>query len=182
MLSAPVIVCVWVFVQQPAGHRLFSTTQRIDYIGLSAMPGYVREVVFIACAGFIGTVGAKLVPVDNIAMAIGLQSMPGWVVLWALSVSVWLLGQVGLSPITMAIFLASVVSQINNLPADMTHAALAIATGTAICTAGAPFSSGAVMLARATGYSTVTLTWRWNGAYTLVAMTVLAIFYIVLEF
>lgn len=181
MLSAPIIVTVWVFVQQPSSHRMRSTINRIDEIGISAMPGYVREVVFIACAGFIGTVGAQLVPVDDIAMAIGLQSMPGWIVLWTLSMSVWLLGQVGLSPITMAIFLASIIAQINNLPADVTHAALAIATGTAICTAGAPFSSGAVMLARATGYSSFTLTWRWNGTYTLCAMVVLAVFYWILE-
>ena len=39
---------------------------------------------------------------------------------------------------------------------------------------GAPFASGTLMLARASGYSGVELTWKWNLAYTAVSMAVLA--------
>jgi len=75
------------------------------------------------------------------------------------------------------VLLGSLVAELPNLPVDMTHAALAIAAGTAICTTGAPFASGALMLARATGYSAVTLTWRWNGIYTVASIAVLALYY-----
>ena len=64
---------------------------------------------------------------------------------------------------------------------DITHAALAIAAGTAICTCGAPFSAGALMLSRATGYPSTVLTWRWNGLYTLISMIILLGVYIWLE-
>lgn len=182
MLTAPIVVLVWVFVQQPADaiDPKRDALRRIDTITFQAIPGYFREVVFIACAGFIGTMAGKLVAADAVASAIGLADLPGWQVLSALTVSVWLFGQVGLSPITMAVFLGSLVAELPDLPVDMTWAALAIAAGTAVCSTGAPFSSGPLMLARATGYSSFTLTWRWNGTYTLIAMAVLCGIYVIM--
>ena len=154
--------------------------ERLGEITFMTIPGYVRVAVFIACAGFIGTLAAKLVPAGEVAAQIGLAGQPGWLVLWALTVTVWAFGQIGISPVAMAVFLGSLVAELPDMPVDMTLAALAIAAGTAVCSTGAPFSSGALMLARATGYSSFTLTWRWNGPYTLIAMAVLAVVYAVL--
>ena len=145
------------------------------------MPGYIREMFFVACAGFIGTLGAYLVPIEDIALAIGLENAPGWSVLLGISMTVWCFGQIGLSPITMAVFLGSLIAQIPVMPVDMTHAALAIAAGTAICTTGAPFSAGALMLSRATGHSPITLTWRWNGLFTFLSIGLLMVIYMYLE-
>jgi len=183
MLAAPIVVAVWIFVQQSASAvrpGITAAAGRLDDIAFAAMPGYVREAVFIGCAGFIGTLAAKLVPAADVAAQIGLADQPGWLVLWALTVTVWVFGQIGISPIAMAVFLGSLVAELPDMPVDMTLAALAIAAGTAVCSTGAPFSSGALMLARATGYSSFTLTWRWNGPYTLIAMAVLAAVYAVL--
>jgi len=180
MLTAPVVVCVWIYLQQSAAtrhQRHAAVIKRLDHIAFISMPGYVREAMFIACAGFIGTLAARLIPAQDLATMIGLASLDGWIVLWGLTITVWVFGQVGFSPITMAVLLGSLVAELPNLPVDMTHAALAIAAGTAICTTGAPFASGALMLARATGYSAVTLTWRWNGIYTVASIAVLALYY-----
>jgi hypothetical protein len=143
------------------------------------MPGYAREAIFIACAGFIGTLAANLVLAAGAVNLIGLENQPGWLFMWILTLSALVFGQVGLSPITMAVFLGSLVAELPSMPVDITLAALAIAAGTAVCTSGAPFASGAVMLARATGYSAATLTWRWNGVYTVVVLAVLAVIYAV---
>jgi len=183
MLTSPIVVCSWIYLQQSAvapAQRREVLAQRLDHITFTSMPGYIREAMFVACAGFIGTLAAKLVPAGDVATMIGLAGLEGWIVLWSLTVVVWLFGQVGLSPITMAIFLGSLVSELPDLPVDMTHAALAIAAGTAVCTTGAPFASGALMLSRATGHSALTLTWRWNGIYTLVSMVVLGFYYVML--
>jgi len=181
MLAAPIVVLIWVLVQQPADTRLSGTSERIDHITFTAMPGYIREMFFVACAGFIGTLGAHLVPIEQLANTIGLATAPGWIVLLVISLTVWCFGQIGLSPITMAVFLGSLIAQIPDLPVDITHAALAIAAGTAICTTGAPFSAGALMLSRATGYSPLTLTWRWNGLFTMLSIIMLALVYMYLE-
>lgn len=183
MLTSPIVVCIWIYLQQTAAtshQRLTAVGHRLDHITFTSMPGYIREAMFVACAGFIGTLAAKLVPAGDVAAAIGLAGMDQWMVLWALTISVWVFGQVGLSPITMAVFLGSLVAAMPNLPVDITHAALAIAAGTAVSTVGAPFSAGALMLSRATGYSPFTLTWRWNGTYTLVCIAVLGVYYRVL--
>ena len=183
MLTSPIVVCVWIYLQQldeAPNQRRSNVADRLDEITFTSMPGYIREAMFIACAGFIGTLAAKLVPAADVATAIGLSNLDGWFVLWALTLSVLVFGQVGLSPITMAVFLGSMVAELPDLPVDITHAALAIAAGTAVCTTGAPFSSGALMLSRATGHSTFTLTWRWNGTYTLATMVVLGVYFWVL--
>jgi len=183
MATVPMVVVAWVWLQTPVPEDTGAKTNaqsRLKDIGFDAMPGYFRETVFIACAGFIGSLAAGLVPTDELTSIIEFLNLPDWLLLWTLTVLVWVFGQIGLSPITMAIFLASVLSEVPDFPVDMTLAALAIAAGTAVCTTGAPFSSGAVMLAGATGYSTQTLTWRWNGTYTMISMLVLAAIYAVL--
>ena len=173
MLAAPVTLCVWLLAQQKEP-PLAGALARLREIGTVALPGAVREAVSLGCAGFIGTLAAQLVPADRAAAALALDSLPDWGFLLALSVIVWLGGQVALSPITMAVFLGSVVAELSILPVEPTLAALAIAAGTAICTTGAPFASGTLMLSRASGYSGVTLAWRWNFAYTAVTALVLA--------
>ena len=183
MLAAPIIVALWIFAQQTdhdTKARTEATAARLREIAFISIPGYGREAVFLACAGFIGTLAASLVPAAELAGRIGLGDQPGWLVLWVLSFLVWLFGMLGLSPITMAVFLGSLVAAMPSMPVDVTLSALAIAAGTAVCTGGAPFSSGAVMLGRATGYSPATLTLRWNGLYTAIVLVVLAGFYALL--
>jgi hypothetical protein len=182
MLTSPIVVFVWVLVQQSgtAAMRLSGARRRLTDVSFVSLPGYYREAVFLAFAGYIGTMAAKLIPTAEIAAAIELSQQPGWLVLWCLTLLVLVFGQVGLSPITMAVFLGSVVAELDALPVDITLAALAIAAGTAVCTTGAPFASGALMLARATGHTSATLTWRWNGTYTLIVLGVLCLVYVFL--
>ncbi|MEM7169875.1 MAG: hypothetical protein AAF530_06870 [Pseudomonadota bacterium] len=180
MLASPLVVSAWVFAQQPKANKVQATKNRLDKIAFISMPGYAREAVFLASAAFIGTLAANLVPGAEVARAIEQAGLAPWMILWGLAVSVWLFGQVGLSPITMAVFLGSVVAQLPGLPIDMTDAALAIAAGTAVCTLGAPFASGVVMLSRASGIPPTTLTWRWNGPYALLCLAFLAVFFAII--
>ena len=149
-------------------------------LGIYAAIGFVIGAVLSGAAGFIGTVAAALVPADQVAAVLSVEQMPGWIFLSLLTLFVWLCGLVALSPITTAVFLGSLVTELGAVPADPTLMVLAIAAGTAICTLGAPFASGTLMLARASGYSGVDLTWRWNLAYTLASMAVLAAVYALL--
>jgi hypothetical protein len=183
MLAAPLVLLVWVFMQQntaPLQPRVADTLRRLGQVTGRGLPSFHREAVSLGAAGFIGTVAAALVPAEQIAAALSVAEMPGWIFLSLLSLFVWLGGQVALSPITTAVFLGSLVTELGTIPVDPTSAVLAIAAGTAICTIGAPFASGTLMLARASGYSGVELTWKWNLPYILVSMAVLAGVYAVL--
>ena len=180
MLAAPVTLVVWLFAQHCGnggwtGPRV--ALGQLKQIGFDSIPAGVRETCSLAAAGYIGTLAARLVPVDLPIMR-AIQDLPGWVFLSLLSVTVLAGGQVALSPITTAVFLGSLVAAMPDPPADPTLMALAIAAGTAICTNGAPFASGTLMLARASGHSGVTLAWKWNGSYTiLVSVVLFAVFY-----
>ena len=183
MLAAPVVLLVWVFAQQRgagAGARLVATGRRLAAVTAVGLPSFLREAVSLGAAGFIGPVAAALVPAEQVAAALSVEQMPGWIFLSGLSLFVWLGGLVALSPITTAVFLGSLVTELGAVPADPASIVLAIAAGTAICTLGAPFASGTLMLARASGYSGVELTWKWNLAYTLASMAVLAAVYALL--
>jgi hypothetical protein len=183
MLAAPIVLLAWVFSQQASGllkERLAGTLRRLGEVSATGLPSFQREAVALAAAGFIGTVAAALVPAEQVAAALTVDEMPGWVFLSLLSLAVWAGGLVALSPITTAVFLGSLITELGKLPVDPTSAVLAIAAGTALCTVGAPFASGTLMLARASGYSGVELTWKWNLPYTLVTMAVLAAVYAVL--
>ena len=176
MLAAPLVLAGWLYAQRPA---LAAAGGRLRHIALDAIPGGVREACSLAAAGYIGTLAANLVPIERLVPD-GAPSLPAWLFLASLSVLVWAGGQVALSPITMAVFLGSLVAALPALPTDATLAALAIAAGTAICTTGAPFASGTMMLARASGHSGVTLAWRWNAGYTAVATGVLVVVFFLL--
>ena len=182
MLAAPIVVVTWIVAQQrrnPPDERRRRAVARLNTIGFSALPGFIREAIFIGCAGFIGTTAAQLVPAGQIAAALDIASVTPWLFLLGLSVLVWFGGQVGLSPITMAVFLGSVVAELPDLPVDPTLAALSIAAGTAICSIGAPFASGTLMLSRASGYTGLELTWKWNAAYTALCIVALGVLYAV---
>ncbi|MEM1198138.1 MAG: hypothetical protein AAGI06_02405, partial [Pseudomonadota bacterium] len=177
MLAAPLVVIVWVWAQGSATEH--GPIARYRQIALVSMPGFMRELVFISCAGFIGTAGAFLVPADQLAALVEAWAVPGWMFMLGLSVLVLIAGHVALSPITMAVFLGSVVAHMPSVPVDITLCALAIAAGTAISSLGAPFASAVLMLSKASGYPTTTLTWSWNGLNTLLSVAALGVIYIV---
>lgn len=181
MLAAPIILVGWIAAQHRGAARRAETGRQLRQVALVALPGGVREACSLAAAGYIGTLAARLVPIERLDTS-GLEALPAWVFMSLLSVLVWLGGQVAFSPITTTVFLGSLVAALpaQVLPVEPTLAALAIAAGTAICTTGAPFASGTLMLARASGYSGVTLAWRWNAAYTGLVSLVLFAFYFVL--
>ena len=176
MLAAPLVVIVWVWRQ--GGATEHGPVARYRQIALVSMPGFMRELVFISCAGFIGTTGAFLVPADQLAELVQAWAVPGWMFMLGLSVLVLIAGHVALSPITMAVFLGSVVAHMPSVPVDITLCALAIAAGTAISSLGAPFASAVLMLSKASGYPTTTLTWSWNGLNTLLIVVALGVIYV----
>ncbi len=181
MLAAPIVVIVWIAFQQASDRASGAgLAERLKASVFVSMPGFVREVVFIGCAGFIGTLAAALVPADRLAAALDLANVPGWQFMLSLSLAVLFAGQVGLSPVTMGVFLASVYAQLPVSPVEPTLAALSIAAGTAIASTGAPFASAVAMLARVSGHDSFTLTWRWNGVFTLLAVSVLTAIYMIL--
>lgn len=168
MVVAPVMLVGWVITQNlsetgaPARIRA-----RLTEITLVSVPRMAKDAWLLGVAGYIGICAARLAPVDLIARWTESAHLPGWVFVAGLPVLITLAGQIALSPMMMVVFLAAVVSALPTLPAPPEYIAAALSAGWALSMTSAPNATGALLLSGATGISSTTLTWRWNGVYSL---------------
>ncbi|MEM6622358.1 MAG: hypothetical protein AAF674_09035 [Pseudomonadota bacterium] len=174
MTVAPVILIGWVVCQVRAG-TLPSIPKRLAEIASVSIPAMGMSAYIFGTAGFIGITAGQLAPVDTIAQWTETAQIPGWVWVAALPALITLGGQVALSPMMMVTFLAAVLSGLPELPADPQYIALALAAGWALSMTSAPNATGALLIAGATGIPSTTLTWRWNGVYSLSVLCLLAV-------
>jgi hypothetical protein len=178
MLVAPVMLAGWVFLQNAAagtGAALRAIGWRLREIAAGPLPGMTRDAFSLGAAGFIGTTAAALAPVEAIAASLALDSIPGWLFLLALPVLIILTSTIAISPMMTVVFLGSVISALPVLPVDPNLIALAFGSGWALALTAAPNSTGAIFLSSATGIKVTTLTWKWNGVYSLAALVVLGV-------
>ncbi len=184
MLASPLILVGWVYIQDKGisfQEKRQGVSDRVQNLLMTELPAGFREIVSFAAAGFIGTVAAYLLPPGFFASMLNIDIFPTWLVMLELTIIVLIAGQVGLSPVTMAVFLGSAVAEVPELPMDVTLAALAIACGSSVSTLGAPFAAGILMLSRVSGYETRTLSWTWNLSYALISLVCLAVIFMVLS-
>ncbi|MEM7506235.1 MAG: hypothetical protein AAF415_05780 [Pseudomonadota bacterium] len=170
MLTCPLLSLGWLIGQNPA--TLGARTQQIlgPRLVISA-----PLAVTLACSGFLGRAGAALIPAEEVAGWIGLDTLPAYVFLSALSVAVAVFSQFGLSPIMMAVFFGSLLGALPILPADPTLTALAISCGWALSMTCSPFATVVLLTARTTGHGGRELTWGWNLPFTALSLGVLAV-------
>ena len=176
MAASPVIFLFWLLSQNrdAAGGMLAATGARIGEVTRDYLPRSAPLAVTLACSGFIGRAAAVLLPVEAMAESLGIAAMPGWLFLLGLSVGVALLSQLGLSPIMMAVFFGSLISQLPVMPADITWAALAISCGWALSMTISPFATVVLMTAQMTGHGGREMTWEWNWRFTALCIALLA--------
>ena len=147
---------------------------RLGEIATTGLPRSATASITLACAGFVGISAATLVPAEQLAQMISLDSFPAWVFMLSTTLAVTLLSQFGLSPIMMSVFFGAVLGSLPSLPADPTLTAVAVATGWAVSTTISPFATGVIFLARVSGHGTAKLTYNWNGPFTLMSVIALA--------
>lgn len=174
MTVAPLMLVGWVLSQNRGPDMLGNTTTRMADIATNTLPRMAKEAYMMGVAGFIGITAAKLAPVDRIALWLESAHIPAWALVAALPVVISLAGQVALSPMMMVVFLAAVISSLPTLPAAPEHIAVALAAGWMLSLTSAPNATGALLISAATGIKPVTITWRWNGVYSVLVMAVLA--------
>ncbi|MCB2011914.1 MAG: hypothetical protein KDF64_15180 [Geminicoccaceae bacterium] len=181
MLAAPIALTLWVFVQNGAlgpvrgASAVLGRWHRVLKV---ALPAGAREGVMLGASGFIGIVTGALTPASTIASFIGDAGIDPALFLFALPLLILLGGQIALSPVMMVVFLGSVIAAFPHPPADPALVAFALSSGWALTMTAAPNATGALMLSRITGIPSTTLTWRWNGRFTLMALAFLfAVFF-----
>lgn len=174
MAAAPLLLIGWIAIQQ-RGAVLRPTLRQLGRVAYGSLPPSAPAAVTLAASGYLGRVAAELVSAETLAAWIGLEAIPGWLFLLGIALGVAALSQLALSPIMMAVFFGSLLGALPSLPASPTLTALAISTGWALSMTCSPFASVVLLLSRMTDHPGTRLTWRWNGAFTALAVLTLAV-------
>ncbi|WP_118138661.1 hypothetical protein [Oceanicella sp. SM1341] len=176
MITAPVLMVGWILAQNggTGAQARERTSARVATILGPGFAAAAPVAVTLASSGYLGRAAAVLIPAQDLAEALGLGALPGWVFLTGCALAVVALSQLALSPIMMAVFFGSLLGALPVLPADPTLTALALSCGWSLAMTSSPFATVVLLSAKATGQTGRTMTWAWNGTFTIVSVVVLA--------
>lgn len=172
MTVAPLMLLGWVASQNHGDVR--ATRARVFEIARTSIPRLARDAYLLGCAGFIGICAARLAPIDLIAAWADSAHLDPWMLVALIPVVITLAGQIALSPMMMVVFLAAVISALPTVPAAPEHIAIALAAGWMLSLTASPNATGALLIAGATQHPPTTVTWKWNGVYSISALVLFA--------
>lgn len=173
MLAAPVVTLGWLFVQARMARR--NDPDAPDFgaaaaaLALVAMPRSMPEALTLATGGYCGLMLAGLVDPAAVAAHLQLDRLPAMAVYPLAAAIVPILSNLALPPILVATFFGSLLSSVPGLGLDPTLLGFSLVMGWCLNLTGSPFGATALVLGRATGVPGTTITWRWNGRFTLVS-------------
>ena len=175
MLVAPLVTVGWLWLQvrqhPDAGAR---TRARLAEILTISAPRGSPEALTLSVAGFCGIVAAGLTDAEALAGLIRLDGTPPLEIYLAAAAIVPIASNAAMPPMLTVTFLGSLFSALPTPPADPTLLGAAFALGWALNLTASPFGATALVLARITGIPATTLSWRWNGIFTIVAYLIVA--------
>lgn len=175
MLVAPVVTVGWLWLQvrrsPGAGARLRARLAEIIHV---SAPRGSPEALTLSSAGFCGIIAAGLTDAQALAEMIRLDAAPPLAIYLAAAAIVPIASNAAMPPILTVTFLGSLFSALPEPPADPTLLGAAFALGWALNLTASPFGATALVTSRVTGIPATTLSWRWNGTFTLIAYLVVA--------
>ncbi len=176
MLASPVVTCFWFWLQNRTSERAGELTiERCKGLMRETLPSVSPEAVTLSAAGYVGMVAGGLVPGDAFAEEFGLANISPVFIYIAVAAIMPIASCVAMPPMMVGTFFAAMLTS-TVLPAlDMSMLGFAIAMGWMLNLTGSPFGATNLILSRVTGIPGTTLSWRWNGAYTLVMFAVVVI-------
>jgi len=176
MLVAPLVSVGWLWVQArgsaATGGRTFRT-RIAELIGVF-IPRGMPEALTLATGGYCGLMLAGVLDPAATGEALHLRDLPPQAIYLLAAAIVPLLSNLALPPILVATFFGSLLIGIPDLGLDPTLLGFSFVMGWCLNLTGSPFGAGALVLGRATGIRGTTLTWRWNGPFTLASYGVVA--------
>ena len=166
MLASPLVTAVWIALQA-RGPAIDSARLRIAAIVRQSLPSGAPEAVTLAAAGYLGVVVAALVNPAQLAAALPLLNSANPLMYVALMAIVPLASNLALPSIVTVTFLGSLFSALpaNGLNPDLI--ACALLWGWGLNLTASPFGGVPLILGRITGIAGTTLSWRWNGLFSL---------------
>ena len=167
LLLVPAVAAIWFGVQGPKGGHVTTAATRSMNMVRNDLPTYREEFIMMAMSGFIGTLGGELLTPVIEATGFDLARLPGWVALVALVWLTPLAGQIGMSPLLAVTLMFPIIPHPAEIGVTPTALFVAITGGWALGAASSPIAAPTLLVARFGGVTPSWVSWRWNGAYTL---------------
>jgi len=175
LLVAPVVTVCWVGLQnRHLADAAARTRARLAETLTLSVPRSSPEALTLAVAGYCGIMAAGLTNAETLAGLIRLDSIPPLVIYLVAAAIVPIASNAAMPPMFTVTLLGSLYSALPAPPGDPTLMGLAFALGWALNLSASPFGATALVLSRVTGIPATTLSWRWNGWFTLIAYAIVA--------
>lgn len=179
MLMAPFVTLAWLWVQSrtartvgaaPAGGVSFAA--RLGEVATDSIPRSMPEALTLSTGGYCGLMLAGLLDPAHIGEWLQPGRLPAVAIYLLVAAVVPLLSQLAVPPIMTATFFGSLLIGLPGLDLDPTLLGFAFVMGWCLNLTGSPFGTTALLLGRATGVKETTMTWRWNGIFTLAGLAI----------
>ncbi|UMA65342.1 hypothetical protein LVO79_02450 [Roseivivax marinus] len=168
MALVPLIAVGWVALQASPEHRAETVRDKISDFVLREIPGLNGELVLLAMAGFIGTLGSSLATPLVEGAGVDLSAIPPGLLLVGVFWLIPITGQIGMNPILAVSLIGPLLptpEMLNIAPVTMVFA---ITAGWALSGVTSPFTASVLLVASYGGVTPAHVAWRWNAAYVLV--------------
>ena len=174
MTACPLMTVGWLALQR---RSLAAAARDAGALVVERLPAIGPVALTLAASGYLGRVGAALVPPDAVQGFVAAIGLPQWGWLALLPVVMVALSFLAVSPIMLAVFFGSLFGALPALPTDATWLALAISCGWSVTMTASPFATVALLLAKQNDASGLRLTLGWNGLFSLASLALTAAFF-----
>jgi len=165
LVLVPLLAAGWIALQNRGHAPGRRVLQRA--IGYSEdLFSYRSELVLLVMAGFIGTLGSRLLLPLLAGSGLDLLAVPTWVILVAIVWVIPLTGLMGMNPILSVSLMAPLLPNADAMGISPAAVIVAITSGWALSGASSPYTATTLLVANIGKVSAWRVGLSWNGAYT----------------
>jgi hypothetical protein len=168
LVVVPLLAAGWIAMQHLDDAPLRRVAQRAAGYSDDLFK-YRSELVLLVMAGFIGTLGARLLLPLMAESSLDLLALPAWVILVAIVWIIPLTGLLGMNPILSVSLMAPLLPHAEAMGVTPAAVIVAITSGWALGGASSPYTATTLLVGNIANISAWRVGLSWNRSYTLVS-------------
>ncbi len=173
LVVVPLLAAGWIAMQHAGDAPVSNVLQRAA--GYSEdLFNYRSEMILLVMAGFIGTLGSRLLLPLLAGANLDPSAIPAWMILVAIVWIIPLTGLLGMNPILSVSLMAPLLPNAEAMGITPVAVIVAITSGWALGGASSPYTATTLLVGNITGVSAWRVGLVWNGVYTVLCGLVLS--------
>ncbi len=171
VVIVPVLAFVWLCIMMP----FKSAMGRVWEFVRKDVPAMHSELLLLMMAGYIGSVGGRVISPLFESWGVTLSGVPTYVILVSLIWVVALIGQLGLHSILTVSLIIPLLPSAVEMGVTPTTILIAATAGWSLSGICSPFTATAILIGNYSGNTARHVAWVWNGFYAFVVAVVLSL-------